>query len=545
MSNNVYSYHTFFYPFLLTKSTDADGFCKKIADSSQWIPDNIVSKRDDHISSIEANSLDEAMLDYQTYQYFNPAARDALFNQTANIVHCYQYRTAKGGRYFIATDVDEKGEKTGYSLNIDAIRLKVFNTNVAVIVFELEYPIPSEGLEQARKDIFQINEYGRRVYPEFLTKAPDGFLLCANSLEITTNDGQVFSDDFRGMAVLEGEADTAKKWKKNQYLKNPAQLPNIITGLLGTTEKLRPAIDSRMFVCCCVADEEYAKSFIVSSADETACFETLRKQTHRWRFMEDWDVGCELYALLNIDAGGSTCQNRVMLDRYLEEQLYPRWLEYGTIHAVTNHSMFCLTSPWVTAQVINPFLIQYVQMAILVQVQRASLLAFDERITQAVSQIQNNERDIDTLKSITKLQADFAVFQGQLYLEEVTPQIQGIEIYEKLQKLLFVDKLYQGASQRLHTLYEITQAKIAEQEAEDEAREEKRTKHIEFVLSALAVLSVISTIVDVYGFSRDVFSLDDSLGLALKCVAGILGITLILVFMIYQFAFRKEKEDEK
>lgn len=285
MSNNVYSYHTFFYPFLLTKSTDADGFCKKIADSSQWISDNIVSKRDDHISSIEANSLDEAMLDYQTYQYFNPAARDALFNQTANIVHCYRYRTAKGGRYFIATGVDEKGKKTGYSLNIDAIRLKVFNTNVAVIVFELEYPIPSEGLEQARKDIFQINEYGRRVYPEFLTKAPDGFLLCANSLEITTNDGQVFSDDFRGMAVLEGAADATKKWKKNAYLNNPAQLPGIITGLLGTADNLRPAIDSRMFVCCCIADEEYAKSFVRVSTDETDCFTELNRQNHRWRFM--------------------------------------------------------------------------------------------------------------------------------------------------------------------------------------------------------------------------------------------------------------------
>ena len=106
-------------------------------------------------------------------------------------------------------------------------------------------------------------------------------------------------------------------------------------------------------------------------------------------FLDNWDVGTELYALTNIDYKDSSCQNRVMLNQYFEDQLYLRWTEigYSTIYSVTNHSMICLTGDrkYVTAPVVNPFLIEYIQLCILVLAQRASLIAFDSRITEAIS----------------------------------------------------------------------------------------------------------------------------------------------------------------
>lgn len=163
MSNNVYSYHTFFYPFLLNKENTMESFCTEIEETSCWKPDFMSCNRDNALSIVDTKDFQQAKLDYQTFQYFNPSARQALFQHKgsgsdSSVVKCYQYTDARGGEYLI-----QNGNGDPYSLYINGIRLKVFNTNVAVIIFEAEYRLPSEGVAKARKDILQINEFGRRV----------------------------------------------------------------------------------------------------------------------------------------------------------------------------------------------------------------------------------------------------------------------------------------------------------------------------------------------------------------------------------------------
>lgn len=546
MSNNVYSYHTFFYPFLLNKEDTMESFCKEIEKTSCWNPDFMSCNGDNALSVVDTNDFQQAKLDYQTFQYFNPSARQALFQHKGSgsdfsVVKCYQYTDARGGEYLI-----QNGNGDPYSLYINGIRLKVFNTNVAVIIFETEYRLPAEGAAKARKDILQINEFGRRVYPEFLAADKNGFLLCADVLTIKLTNGKAFADRFRDNA----QPTENEKWQKNPYLAKPTHLPNIITGLLGIskTDKIRPAIDSRMFVCCCVNDNDYVNHFLGYKAwpdskkwseDEKKAYNHLHRQSHQWEFMNNWENGCELYALLNVDAGGSSCQNRVMLDQYLEEQLYPRWLEVGTLHAVTNHSMFCLTSPSVYSEVILPFLIEYIPMAILVQVQRASLLAFDERITRV---LQNKDTMLDEL---IRLQEDFARFQGQLLLEEVTPQIQGIEIYEKMQKMLFVDKLYQSIQQRLNMLYEIAQANIVKREEEAKEVEKSKTRWFGVALSALALLNIISVACDLSGLWAAIIAAENpTSSQAIISFFAVFGLVILIAFISW-LIFRPQKTRKK
>jgi len=216
--------------------------------------------------------------------------------------------------------------------------------------------------------------------------------------------------------------------------------------------------------------------------------------------------------------------------------------------------MVCLTSPEAWYEVVVPFLVLYVQMAVLAQVQRASLLAFDRRITEAIQNAHGkfSEMEGKILDSLIEIEEDFAIFQGQLLLQEVTPQIQGIEIYERLQRMLFIDKLETSVQRQLNNLYEIAESRRAkqqekqyrdrkDQEKRDKEDAEEKSHRQESFLSTLAVLSIFSAWTD----------LTSALGSITEwgtCLSSIVSffIVLALVFLLgWPFVkqlFKKRRE---
>ncbi|MBQ8515324.1 MAG: hypothetical protein IJ496_07990 [Ruminococcus sp.] len=522
-----YSYHTFLYPFLWNRKNyknraefersigaePEDGGCKSCL---IWEPDDIIDK-DCHLChhTMDENAAEDAKWEYQAFQYYNSAARKALYRMDGDIVHNFKRRGVcpESARYII------KKNNISYVLRINGIRLKLYDTGVGLLIFELEYHLEDAAdpvkktREAAREDVRTINEYGRRLYPEFISDHnSEAYNLCADEISI-----QLSSCTEIMTAHFFKPGTDRESWKKTceRFLQNPSALPEIIRGILWGDKISReseekdliiPAIDDRMFVCCCILDSDYADSFLGYQAwpggEDSDKIKALNGQRHSWKFMTDWDKGTELYALANIDSTSASCQNRLMLDQYFEEQLYLRWLESGTIHAVTNHSMLCLTSKEVLLEVVFPFLFLYVQMCALVIVQRASLISMDSQITDAVAK---NER-VDSGELI-RLEKDFAKFQGELLLGEVTSQIQGIEIYEKLQKMLFIDKLESNIQKQLSNLYQIARteleseeaklrAQIEEKEKEAEKKEARKQRVMETFLASLALFSIASAFVD-------------------------------------------------
>lgn len=526
----IYSYHTFLFPFLLKNGMTKDKLCEQLQlRDGPWCPDDMIVENagEKQLSAVVRDrNLDKACWDYQTFQYFNAATRKALFEAEGGVSSGYRIKNAKGGTYTIVYRKDKVGDGGGrsYVLDINAIRLKVFNTNVAVISFELEYPMPSAGAAQARKDVKIINEFGRRLYPEFLVRQPEApeerpFLLCADSIAIDFPDGKTISTEFRENATIQDDSAFS-----NLYLNKPIHLPSILTELTGIREEnIEPAVDDRMFVCSCVLDQEYTNSFI----------RLTTPQNHQWRFMEDWETGCELYAVINIDAGSSSCQNRLMLDQYFEEQLYLRWIEYGTIHAVTNHSMICLTGDpqdGVMNSVVNPFLLLYVPMCILGLAQRGSLLAYDARITEAIKKAQPGEVPLDGALAdhLIVLAEQFAVFQGQLLLQEVTPQIQGVELYAKIQKMLFIPSLEKNIHHQMNNLYQIAEAKRAKLDSE-------KNQKMQGAFTAIAILAVASAWGDTYDFIQHIVT-GEELTLALWWSVALA--VLLIVFGIFEYWYK-------
>lgn len=520
-NQQVYSYHTFLYPFLWDNggAVTIDVFRKMLREG--WEPNDMI--QDGKLISVEnpkawlkdSARTEEQRLDYQAFQYFNASARKALFGADGDIVHNFTYCPAEiheKAKYRIYAYHRYWPERTApYELNVNDIRLKLFNTGVGILAFELEYPMPEGGCKAARQDVRAINEFGRRIYPEFLPKCEKGFgdfsdNLCGPKIELQIG-GMCLTETIRERA--EAHLGVSENIPAQSYLRDPLQKNNFIRRLLfreDSDAQIIPAVDDRMFVCCCIADPDYTEHFMYppipeeadAPTDETekAAWEeaekkrkrrekNLRMQEHQWNFLTDWETGDELYALTNIDLMDGSCQNRAMLNHYFEEQLYLRWAEMGycTIHSVTNHSIMCLTGNPIFVQdtVINPFLILYVQMAILVLAQRASLISFDAKITNCVSAAQSDKTEIggQMLRELIDLSEAFAVFQGEILIQEVTSQIQGIEVYEKLQKMLFVDRLEANIQRQMRNLFEIAQSRQAQAQREHDEEMKRLAKQQE------------------------------------------------------------------
>lgn len=142
-----------------------------------------------------------------------------------------------------------------YELPIGKILLTAYFTGVGILSF---YVINDKYPEF--EDILRINEFGRRIYPQFLVK--DGCLthgnkycFLADSLEVYIDDTTTFKEDFSYFDTME------------KVTANPHMLSHTIMDLLGHsfyTGKLdngtegiyiSPILDDRMFVLCWLADK--------------------------------------------------------------------------------------------------------------------------------------------------------------------------------------------------------------------------------------------------------------------------------------------------
>ena len=65
---------------------------------------------------------------------------------------------------------------------------------------------------------------------------------------------------------------------------------------------------------------------------------------------------------------------------------------------------------------------------------------------------QGKSLDKKTITKLMNLQERFVAFQSQLSFNEVTPQEQGIEIYDLLRKFMFIDKETEALNARLDIL---------------------------------------------------------------------------------------------
>lgn len=450
--NPVYSYHRFIYPFIYKQKLDT-----VISDNKKWQEDVIV-ENENSLFIQDDKMTKKLKWDYACFQYFNKSARKALLVSGKN-VNCYKYKLDTGCTY----EIKVKTEDNPFVLNLTGVKLKLYpGTSIGILMYETEYR-PDFNLteEEKRRIVKSINEYGRRIYPEFIPEYENSYFLCAESISIKS-DKRSIVDNF-------WERSFNKDGSLPEYIRKPALIPNIVKEILGCTDDLiESAIDDRMFSCCVIRDKKLVDYFRESPS-----------------YLENTNKAKELYAIINCDPANSRCQDADMVEECLKKQLYKRWYDYGTIYAFTNHSMVCLTSEDSRQNdvVVGPFLTEYIQMCILVIVQRASLIAFDVKINEAVKDEDKTEKLIE----------EFTHFQGQIMIPEVTSQIQGIEIYRKLQKMLFIKELESDLQLQIQNLFEIRESQKA-------SRQQRADNILGAIGGAIGIIAISSACIDLYDF---------------------------------------------
>ena len=260
----VYSYHTFVLPFIWNMGKkDFESFCKPFCNSPHWRCTDI--KTENRLTPNEnILSMDDARLIYAEYQYFNPAARRAVYGFESGIVKnfCFNPVNVRNkGKYIIEKD----GIK--YTLNMNGLRLKIYNTGVALFIFECENP-RGEGFEAQNTvaAVKSINEYGRRITLPFLPNET-GFILCADKLTVEIDGVGTFVENFKNFSSSISSVEEIYSkvslthicdFIKNiigfgtdiKFSSNPKKI------LERNTFYIYPAIDDRMFVISLIVDEE-------------------------------------------------------------------------------------------------------------------------------------------------------------------------------------------------------------------------------------------------------------------------------------------------
>ena len=480
---SVYSYHTFFFPFVYGESKSFKDMCDLLEQQKYWKRADFQSvsslrEREYYIQGDEENLSNDQRKDisnslrwdYQTFQYFNLPVRRALFGCNSEIVHNYRFCLEEVSERKKTYYIINKNNKD-YKLTLNGINIKIYNTGIAVFSFECE-----NYLNRSIADVKAINNYGRRIFYPFIPN--ENFTLCADKILIkgfkNNQEFDIAQDNFKGLFDIDGTYSyqyTCSEIKNNHWSilarneqtgktgKEKIQLtnvPNIIETFLdfgGNGDKftsnankkddknkiyIYPAIDDRMYIACIVLDEEYGKKVRGNQPTEYTKMDT----EDIYAYQRDYEVAKDLYELLYIDeAGGITCPGASMMKKLLNEQMYTRWLAWGTLQGITHHSFISVTSPNVMDSVVNPFLIEYTQMVALCLAQRASIMAFQDKTTEIAKTMKKIDRKtVGKTNELIKLQGQYTQFMNEVYFVEVTAQEQGIELYDMMKEAMYIEK---------------------------------------------------------------------------------------------------------
>ncbi len=334
----------------------------------------------------------------------------------------YQYRLMRDSKpsYHIFIRTEKQLEK--FTLAIEDIVLNLYPHGLGMLVFFLR-----NWQHRSIDDVLKINDYGRRIYPQFLGSAAPytddtkgSFLADRIELEgLSTPFGVVVSEDF-------SYYDDLDRLNRAAF-----RLPEHIGKLLGPAFygedpdrvpiRVLPVLDDRMFVVSHVLDSGWM-----------SCLKKWNEEEKAYAYVSDrtW------YQYIFVDGNTPSVANRELLRQQLKAHSYARWIENGQLFGVCRYAFVLVTSDdrFPRNVVSHHIQNQYFQLVLLVLLQRAHLIHFGSRVAK-LSHMMQSSRDFDKLVGkIDRLYRDYIKFLNRIYFNEVTPQEQGIELYDMLQE---------------------------------------------------------------------------------------------------------------
>lgn len=457
MENIKYSRHIFIFPFQwdyidssssekesipYARRTDLDAF------------DRLFTK----VSPLKRRyfEIGASVEHYSEYVYFHSFARKALYGTKENRSIYFYELEVEGGRYCI--DINTGSLSKTYDLKLESISLHAFNTGVGVISFSL---YNDEYVDE--EDILRINDFGRRLYPQFMTsdnrlEAKSRFL--ANCISGSIGDIH-FHDDF---SQYEQSIDHTDIFLPPDHIRQVFGYKP--TDRLGDSWckfvfrdrdedsgriRISPVMDDRMYFLSYFQNKDLVKSL----KEDKKYFSKREKIRSKLGSSPGMGYAYEVgkkkdfwYRYLFGDGLFRGVENEQMQLEEIRRSSYARWVENGTLIGITRDSAVYVTS-WELLE--KHFMSMYYQMAILCLVQRASVLRFSGEISYLTSQIRRGKRKVGT--NIKELYGNYIRFLNELYFREVTSQIQGMEMYEMFQKNMNIERDTKGLEGEMKELF--------------------------------------------------------------------------------------------
>lgn len=468
---NYYSKHIFMANFRLKEDKNS-----KNKNVNDIVFDNDVWKK---YSIDDVKNVGEFVDNYANYNYFNKQARDLIFyKENKSKVVSYKFEhidSSENSEYII--DINDVNERKTYELNLDKIILKEYEIIDKKSYLMMIYVTNNNYGDIS--DIKNINQYGRRLFSPWIpldlgnganAECPDDLQIHIGDEVICSNDS---NDENNGKADLNYKDEEIFKYNfddKNKY-KSYSERLNFIRQKEVNDKNDKSIIDNRRESYLIRNILNYKKEskdekieielinpdrmYVGFYLKNNSLIERIKKYSTRrqeYAYLYDDDLSDQLYALAYIDREDATCQSRVMRKKLLQETIYDRWIDWGTIHTVTHNGFGCIATDGAPYEsVIMPFLTEYMEMMALVLLQRNLLLEFHIEAKELSPEF-NSEK-------LENLQKKYVKFKTQVLLFEVTPQEQGYEIYRLMQKQLYIDEEKEKLDDIMNSLYEVANVK--------------------------------------------------------------------------------------
>lgn len=442
-----YSSHTFILPFALSAEgavTDKlDNLLANLSPKTSW--QKVEQLRDlPYFTQSDYALADvdgDAYLSYALERFFN----DELLGTIKDSV-TYRYRPQDATYYQILIH-DAKESLKSYFLELDYALVRFLDQSkklgfLVIACHNRDYPSES--------DVARINQYGRRIYDPFLAAFP--------AAQESAFDVRLINQNTRDSWQPSKEKPTSPSFEK----KPKAAVVELLEGVFGSGRVaffkkqeglplLDTVIDDRMFVHAhfyldAVSYESLADG--VRGKDFQEHFRVLPKDDALALYEQEK----QLFHHIFIDNQEATYKSPTSIRGQLEACVYDRWVDEGTLYGITQHSMVMLTKQPSTPNFLFAyFYSEYLELVLFVLAQRMQIIDFSLR-AGAIAQKKTKDKSL-------ALQEAYVIFKNKYLLVEACPQEQAIELYQLLQKNLYVLDQKAFLDDQIQSLYEIGMTK--------------------------------------------------------------------------------------
>lgn len=436
----VYSIHHFMFPFrwdILNK-----GF--KITSIKENIPfddrTNLQDELFDHLSNWKRKQYSLTNTDgtinheaYNEFTYFHEFATKAIFDfdypwkKNQQIVKYYEYEIDKNleNQYIITylvktnpnNDECNLFHEKNINLHLDGITLHFYNTGVGVLTYNLSNVNPEFFNKES---ILLINEYGRRLYPQFLgiNGIKDTFkTFLAKEIRLIIN----------GQTIANEQFDFYQNISRTSVYE-PYQLPEHIRNILPDIFIFKvdelPLLSKKILITKVTDDRMFSHTWC---GDDSLC--KVLKQSYP--YCNWW------YAFIFGDknADDITIKNIEMQIKHIKKHTYDRWADYGTLFGMSRDSFVCIADYNYASFVKTHMETMYYSISVLCLAQRTSILKFTAEVANLsdLAKLQDDKKLINNIKEVYK---NYIEFINKLFFREISPQIQGIEIYNQFHEIM-------------------------------------------------------------------------------------------------------------